>query len=164
MRVFLCHMCQMWCTCYLCHMCWMCCTFSICHNCSMLFACFLYQMCLMCRTCPLCHMCPTWCAYFLCHVALRKKQLFWTYEGVNETWNDGPNIKGLKYFHKSHSNFLFSSFKSLWQTFLLWRKATACAICFIQKSHIWIPALLKSHKCIPGAQFFSYVNMRILIL
>ena len=24
----------------------------------------------------------------------------------------------------------------------------------IQKSHIWIPALLKSHKCIPKAQFF----------
>ena len=26
----------------------------------------------------------------------------------------------------------------------------------IQKSHIWIPALLKSHKCIPGAQFFIF--------
>ena len=104
---FLCHMCQMWCTCYLCHMCSMCCTFPICHKCSKLFACFLYQMCLMCHTCPLCHMCPTWCAYFLCHVALRENQLFLTYEGVNETWNDGPNIKGLKHFHKSHSYFIF---------------------------------------------------------
>ena len=26
----------------------------------------------------------------------------------------------------------------------------------IQKSHIWIPALLKPHKCIPGAQFFIF--------
>ena len=26
----------------------------------------------------------------------------------------------------------------------------------IHKSHIWIPALLKPHKCIPGAQFFIF--------
>ena len=26
----------------------------------------------------------------------------------------------------------------------------------IQKSHIWIPDLLKSHKCIPGAHLFPY--------
>ena len=99
------------------------------------------------------------CIFFMSCRPTRK--LFWTYEGVNETWNDGPNIKGLKYFHKSHSNFLFSSFKSLWQTFLLWRKATACAICFIQKSNIWIPALLKSHKCIPGVQFLAVQDSSI---
>ena len=29
-----------------------------------------------------------------------------------------------------------------------------CSIQNDQKSHIWIPALLESHKCIPGAQFF----------
>ena len=28
----------------------------------------------------------------------------------------------------------------------------------MHKSHICIPALLKSHKCIPGAHFFSYLN------
>ena len=33
-----------------------------------------------------------------------------------------------------------------------------CSIQNDQKSLIWIPALLESQKCIPGAHFFSYLN------
>ena len=39
-----------------------------------------------------------------------------------------------------------------------------CSIQNDQKSLIWIPALLQSYKCIPGAQFFSYLNVWFHIL
>ena len=51
------------------------------------------------------HVLNLMCKFFMSCRPRRK--LFWTYAGVNDTWNDGPNIKGLKHFQKSHSYFLF---------------------------------------------------------
>ena len=81
-------------------------------------------------------------------VSVKKKPLNFTAESV--LW--AKLI--LESISESYQKYFIKTFVWLFPVATHVKTQMDCSIQNDQKSHIWIPALLESHKCIPEAQFF----------